>query len=49
LTAAGGPARGGGATRQSRVLVDHWWDARKERRFQARMQASLDALDAQED
>jgi hypothetical protein len=29
--------------------VDHWWDERKERRFQARMQASLDALDAQED
>jgi hypothetical protein len=27
------------------LYVDHWWEARKERQLQARMQASLDALD----
>jgi hypothetical protein len=29
----------------SAVYVDHWWSGRKERRLQARMRASLDALD----
>ena len=31
------------------LYFDHWWDGRKERQLQARMKASLDALDAQED
>jgi hypothetical protein len=31
------------------LYLDHWWEGRKERQLRARMQASLDALDARED